>query len=73
MEERILKLSHSCMPQINLPGGPKLQGAGNQSCRPRESEVTASLEILFSVTVYLIVIHVGHSFPSSPSIDPGKQ
>ena len=43
------------MPQINLPGGAKLQRAGNQSCRPRELEGNyQSLEVLLkSISTYI--------------------
>ena len=72
IKEHILKPSHSHMPQINVPGGAKPQGAGSQSCRPGELEVNYQpLEILFSMTVYLIVTFVGRRIPSSPSVGPG--
>lgn len=71
-EEHILKLSHSRMPQINLPGGCKLEGTGNRSHGPRELGGNCqSLEILLSVTVNLIVTYVGRSVPSSQRVGPG--
>lgn len=55
IKEHILKPSHSHLPQINLPGGAKLQRAGNQVCRPRELEGNyQSLEILLkSISAYI--------------------
>lgn len=54
-----------------MPGGSKLQGAGNQSCGPRELGGNCqSLEILFSMTSCLIVTYVGHSILSGPSVGP---
>lgn len=57
------------MSQINLPGGSKWLGAGNQICRPGELGANCqSLEILFPMTIYLIVTYVGHVIPSSPGV-----
>lgn len=60
------------MTQINLPGGSKWLGAGNQICPPRELGANCqSLEILFSMSIYLIVTYVGHGIPSSPGAGLG--
>lgn len=60
------------MPQIDLPGRSWRLGAGNQFCRPRELGANyQSLEILFSMTIYLIMTYVGHGIPVSPGVGLG--
>lgn len=69
IKEHVLKPSHSHMPQINLPGGAKLQDAATRVALELEGNCQ-SLDILFSVTIYLIVTVVGRSIPSGPSVGP---